>query len=99
LGGSWRGFQFIFRYGHQHKSPNAGYPEAALAGVLNCRFGGPNYYHGQLVVKPYIGNNPRLLAATEINRVAQLNHAVCAVLVAGIVGLLWHRRTRSAGRK
>ncbi|UOG73308.1 adenosylcobinamide-phosphate synthase CbiB [Hymenobacter tibetensis] len=97
LGGSWRGFQFIFRYGHQHKSPNAGYPEAALAGVLNCRFGGPNTYHGQLVVKPYIGNNPRLLAATEINRVAQLNHAVCAVLVAGIVGLLWHRRTPRAG--
>lgn len=89
LGGSGRGCRFIFKYGHQHKSPNAGYPEAALAGVLNCRFGGPNYYHGQLVPKPYIGNNPRRLEPDEINRVARLNHAVCAVLVAGIVGWLW----------
>jgi len=94
LGGSKRGFQFIFRYGSQHKSPNAGYPEAALAGVLNCRFGGPNYYHGQLVPKPYIGNNPRPLKHDEINRVAFLNHAVCAMVVAGIVALLWWRRRR-----
>jgi adenosylcobinamide-phosphate synthase len=99
LGGSRRGFRFIFMYGHQHKSPNAGYPEAALAGVLNCRFGGPNIYHGQLVSKPYIGHNPRPLAATEINRVAQLNHAVCAVLVVGIVGLLWNRHLRRTGRE
>ena len=94
LGGSGRGFRFILEYGHRHESPNAGYPEAALAGVLNCRFGGPNYYHGQLVPKPYIGDNPRRLAHGEINRVARLNHAGCAVVVAGIVGLLWWRGRR-----
>ena len=94
LGGSGRAFRFIYQYGHQHKSPNAGYPEAALAGVLNCRFGGPNYYHGQLVVKPYIGENPRPIAPAEINRVARLNHAVCAVVVAGILGLWWWRERR-----
>ena len=91
LAGSGRGFRFIFTYGNQHKSPNAGYPEAALAGVLNCRFGGPNYYHGQLVPKPYIGHNPRPLAHQEINRVARLNHAVCAAVVVGVAGLLWWR--------
>lgn len=91
LGGSGRGFRFLWRFGNQHKSPNAGYPEAALAGVLNCRFGGPNYYHGQLVPKPYIGDNPRTIAPGEINRVARLNHAVCAAVVAGILGLLWWR--------
>lgn len=91
LGGRARGFSFILRFGNQHKSPNAGYPEAALAGVLDCRFGGPNYYHGQLVPKPYIGDNPRPIAPAEIERVARLNHAVCAVLVAGLVGLLWWR--------
>ena len=94
LAGSGRGFRFIFTYGSQHKSPNAGYPEAALAGVLNCRFGGPNYYHGQLVPKPYIGDNPRLLAHPEIDRVARLNHAVCAAVVAGVAGLLWWRTRR-----
>ena len=91
LGGSRRGFRFILTYGHQHKSPNAGYPEAALAGVLNCRFGGPNYYHGQLVPKPFIGHSPRSIEPNEIRRVARLNHAVCAAVVAGIVGWLWWR--------
>ncbi|TPG71684.1 adenosylcobinamide-phosphate synthase CbiB [Hymenobacter nivis] len=94
LDGSRRSFRFILKYGNQHKSPNAGYPEAALAGVLNCRFGGPNYYHGQLVAKPYIGENPRPIGPQEIHRVARLNHAVCAAVVVGIVGWLWGRKTR-----
>ena len=41
--------------GANHSSPNAGYPEAAFAGALAVRLGGPNYYQGQLVSKPYIG--------------------------------------------
>jgi adenosylcobinamide-phosphate synthase len=53
--GSRRGAYFIPRYGHAHASPNAGYPEAALAGILGCRFGGPNVYHGVTVEKPFIG--------------------------------------------
>ncbi|MDM8552958.1 adenosylcobinamide-phosphate synthase CbiB [Desulfobacterales bacterium HSG2] len=43
------------REGANHSSPNAGYPEAAYAGTLGVRLGGPNYYHGSLVSKPYIG--------------------------------------------
>lgn len=50
---------FVSKYGSSHASPNSGYPEAALAGILNCRFGGPNYYFGKLVEKPYIGENDR----------------------------------------
>ena len=96
LGDSGRAFRFIGRFGNQHKSPNAGYPEAALAGVLDCRFGGPNYYHGQLVPKPYIGDNPRAIAPAAIDRVARLNHAVCAAVVAGIMGLFWLRYRRRA---
>ena len=41
--------------GSNHLSPNAGYPEAAFAGVLGVKLGGPNIYHGQVVSKPYIG--------------------------------------------
>ena len=44
-----------FSQGSLHKSPNAGYPEAAFAGALKIRLGGPNIYHGVLVEKPYIG--------------------------------------------
>ena len=43
---------FVKRYGREHASPNSGYPEAALAGILNCRFGGPHHYFGQLFTKP-----------------------------------------------
>ena len=102
LGGSGsavrRAFRFIWQFGDQHKSPNAGYPEAALAGVLDCRFGGPNYYHGQLVPKPYIGTNPREIPPQEIERVARLNHAVCAATVASIIGLFWLRYRRRASQ-
>lgn len=64
-GTNQRAWQFIWRYGNQHASPNAGYPEAALAGILNCRFGGPNKYFGQLIDKPYIGENDRRLAMQD----------------------------------
>ncbi len=41
--------------GANHASPNAGYAEAAFAGALAVKLNGPNYYHGKLVDKPYIG--------------------------------------------
>lgn len=44
-----------FFQGSLHKSPNAGYPEAAFSGALEIRLGGPNVYHGILVEKPFIG--------------------------------------------
>lgn len=73
---SKRGLLYIFKYGHKHASPNSGYPEAALAGILRCRFGGPNTYHGQVVVKPYIGRAPREIAHNELKSVMYVNHAV-----------------------
>lgn len=57
--GSKRAFHFIFRFGNAHSSPNAGYPEAALAGALNVTFGGPHLYFGQWVSKPTIGKTKR----------------------------------------
>jgi adenosylcobinamide-phosphate synthase len=77
VSGSRRGFQFIFQYGNQHKSPNSGYPESALAGILDTRFGGPNIYHGKLVEKPFIGKNDRTVMHNEIKRVSGINHKVC----------------------
>jgi adenosylcobinamide-phosphate synthase len=78
---SLRGAQFIIRYGHRHKSPNAGYPEAALAGILDARFGGPNVYHGTLVDKPFIGNNDRPIQPDEIKKVASINHRSCLLML------------------
>ena len=52
---SKRAFRTVWRDARKHASPNSGYPESALAGILGVQFGGPNIYHGLLVEKPYIG--------------------------------------------
>ena len=82
---SQRGFLFVMKYGNKHKSPNAGYPEAALAGILNCRFGGPNLYQGVVVEKPFIGESERIILADEIDIVSWLNHKVCLLMVVMIL--------------
>lgn len=81
---SVRGWRFVLNYGHQHKSPNAGYPEAALAGILDVQFGGPNIYHGKLVDKPYIGTNNREIKHEEFKVVSSINHGVCLLMVLSI---------------
>ncbi|MGN7823171.1 adenosylcobinamide-phosphate synthase CbiB [Chitinophaga sp. 22536] len=85
--GSGRAAQYVLRFGRAHASPNAGYPEAALAGILHCRFGGPNTYHGRMVVKPYIGEQARDIEHTEFRKVLYVNHAVTLVMVLAIC--LW----------
>jgi len=79
-----RGIKYLFRYGHAHASPNSGYPEAALAGILNCRFGGTNVYHGVPVTKPFIGTEDRVITHTEFAYVKYINHAVTFVTIAAI---------------
>jgi adenosylcobinamide-phosphate synthase len=66
-------FSFVYRYNGCHASPNSGYPEAALAGILDCRFGGPNVYFGQIVDKAYIGNTPKVLAAEDMQTAISIN--------------------------
>lgn len=67
---------FVARYGNQHASPNSGYPESALAGILNCRFGGPHHYFGEEVWKPYIGDNDRPLTTADMRTAIRVNRRV-----------------------
>lgn len=64
---------FVRKFGSQHASPNSGYPEAALAGILDCRFGGSNVYFGQRVEKPYIGYNDKELTYTDLKIAVRVN--------------------------
>jgi adenosylcobinamide-phosphate synthase len=52
-------FLTMLRDGKKHPSPNSGWPEAAMAGALGMRMGGPSFYDGQLYTKPYIGEEKR----------------------------------------
>ncbi len=86
--------KFVAKYGPRHASPNSGYPEAALAGILDCRFGGPHTYFGQLFDKPYIGENDRPLTtadmhtAIRINRTAECLAVLLFILLFVVVLLL-----------
>jgi len=51
-----RGFLIMVRDGRKNPSPNSGYPEASMAGVLGVQLGGSNSYGGRIVEKPYIGD-------------------------------------------
>lgn len=79
--------KFIHKFAHCHASPNSGWPESALAGILDCRFGGPHDYFGELFYKPYIGTNARELTtqdmriAIAINRKAEVLWMILLLLV------------------
>jgi adenosylcobinamide-phosphate synthase len=82
---------FVARYGRKHASPNSGYPEAALAGILNCRFGGPHYYFGELFDKPYIGDNQRDVDSRDMEvaiRVNRRSEVAMLVIVSALIILL-----------
>lgn len=74
--------RFVWKNGRRHASPNSGYPEAALSGILDCRFGGPHYYFGQLFPKPYIGENDRPLTTADMRRSVSINRAAEVIMVA-----------------
>ena len=81
---------FVWKNGPRHASPNSGYPEAALAGILNCRFGGPHYYFGQLFDKPYIGENERPLTTADMKKAVRVNRvAEIWMLLLVILRFIW----------
>ena len=90
--GRLRLLKFVVKYGSRHASPNSGYPEAALAGILHCRFGGPHTYFGQLFDKPYIGENERLLTTADMQTAVRICRAAecLAVLLVVVITFIFN---------
>lgn len=80
-------FRFILRNCYMHASPNSGLPESAMAGILDCRFGGAHVYHGLLVEKPYIGDNDREVGYADYLKAVQVNQRVTLLAVVLIVAI------------
>jgi cobalamin biosynthesis protein CobD len=78
---SGRSFSYVVKFGSKHTSPNSGYPEAALAGILNCQFGGGSYYGGVFHSKPTIGYSDRTLTLADMQRATRVNHVVTLVAI------------------
>jgi adenosylcobinamide-phosphate synthase len=74
------GFRVMVSDAAKHASPNAGWPEAAMAGALRVRLGGPATYDGVLHERPVFGNGPAPGVA-ELGRGLRLYVVAC--------GLLW----------
>ena len=92
VSGQWSMVTFVRHYGRHHASPNSGYPEAALAGILDCRFGGPHYYFGELFDKPYIGANNRELTTDDMKKAVRVNRTaeVLMVILTGLCLMICH---------
>ena len=92
-GGSRMGFasllRFVCHYGPCHASPNSGYPEAALAGILDCRFGGAHYYFGELIEKPYIGEHERTLTTADVRTAVSVNRRAEVLMVLLVALCCW----------
>lgn len=78
---------FVKKYGCCHASPNSGYPEAALAGILDCRFGGTHDYFGESVYKPYIGENHRDFAYPDVVKAISINRRTEVLMVLITLGI------------
>ncbi|CAL78626.1 Cobalamin biosynthetic protein (anaerobic pathway of cobalamin biosynthesis, cobD) [Bradyrhizobium sp. ORS 278] len=69
----------VARDASNHRSPNAGWPEAAMAGALGLRLAGPRVYHGHLVTDAWMGDGRADLNASDIRRALQLYRFACVI--------------------
>ena len=70
-----------------HRSPNAGWPEAAMAGALGIMLAGPRSYHGAMTDDAWIGEGRSEATAEDIRRALRLYRTACAIEI-GALGLL-----------
>jgi adenosylcobinamide-phosphate synthase len=83
----WRAMRRDARY---HRSPNAGWPEAAFAGALGLAIAGPRSYHGKKVEEPFMGQGGRPhAAAPDIRNALRLFIRACIVQAAVLALLIW----------
>ncbi|HEX3952384.1 MAG TPA: adenosylcobinamide-phosphate synthase CbiB [Stellaceae bacterium] len=78
----------MLRDGRKHRSPNAGWPEAAMAGALGISLAGPRHYHEELVRDPWLGEGSPRASAVDIYRALRLYRLACLLLWGMIVGVL-----------
>ncbi|MEE1610949.1 adenosylcobinamide-phosphate synthase CbiB [Microvirga sp. CF3016] len=87
--GAWRA---VRRDASHHRSPNAGWPEASMAGALGLRLAGPRVYGDMRVEDRWMGDGRAEAHADDIDRALALYRTACALLfafAAGLTLLVW----------
>ncbi|WP_375288230.1 adenosylcobinamide-phosphate synthase CbiB [Sphingomonas sp.] len=87
-GGGWG---VLWRDHARHASPNAGWPEAAMAGALGVALAGPVAYDRAMQDKPWIGGEGRTAAASDLARALRVYVGACALLWLIAGGVAWLR--------
>ena len=77
----------VWRDAGKHRSPNAGWPEAAMAGALGLKLAGPRVYGGLLVDDSYMGDGRRNATAADIRAALNLYRRACAIQFAAVAAL------------
>ena len=78
-GSSEAGWQAVRRDASRHRSPNAGWPEAAMAGALGLKLGGPRVYGDTLVDDAFMGDGRRDATVADIEAALGIYRAACGL--------------------
>ena len=83
--------QAVRRDAGRHRSPNAGWPEAAMAGALGLKLNGPRVYGETLVDDAFMGSGRREADAADIRRALRLYRRACAIQAAtlAVASIAW----------
>jgi len=77
----------VWRDARRHRSPNAGWPEAAMAGGLGLRLAGPRVYGGVLVADSWMGSGRADATVADLRRALRVYRRACAIQVIIVVAL------------
>lgn len=80
-------FRAMARDARHHRSPNAGWPESALAGALGLKLNGPKLYDGAIENDAYMGDGRRDATAADVRRALALSRVGWLILIAALTGL------------
>ena len=89
--------RIMLRDGRKHRSPNAGWPEAAMAGALGISLAGPRHYHEGPVDDPYLGDGSPIATPQDINRALNLYFRACVILAMLVLGAFLVRHLTQPG--
>jgi len=82
--GAEHAVKMVWRDARKHASPNAGWPEAAMAGALGIRLGGPRAYHGKVMAGAVIGEGRGSVERADILAALALYRRALFWLLAGV---------------
>lgn len=81
--------EIMLQHGRKHPSPNSGFSEAAMAGALGIKLGGPVSYQGKVLYKPYLGRRQREIEIPLIDEALRITMIASVLMVSMGIAVRW----------